>query len=38
VRQSIESACDSLELGIDIDAEAVRMIVDRGIFMTLRSP
>jgi imidazolonepropionase-like amidohydrolase len=34
VRQSIEAGCDSLELGIDIDAEAIRMIVDRGIFMT----
>jgi imidazolonepropionase-like amidohydrolase len=34
VRQSIESGCDSLELGIDIDPEAIRMIVDRGIFMT----
>src|SRR5713226_8530861 len=34
VRQSIESGCDSLELGIDIDAEAIRMIVDKGIFMT----
>lgn len=34
VRQSIESGCDSLELGIDIDAEAIRTIVDRGIFMT----
>jgi imidazolonepropionase-like amidohydrolase len=34
VRQSIEAGCDSLELGIDIDAEAIRMIVDKGIFMT----
>jgi imidazolonepropionase-like amidohydrolase len=34
VRQSIEAGCDSLELGIDIDPEAIRMIVDRGIFMT----
>jgi imidazolonepropionase-like amidohydrolase len=34
VRQSIESGCDSLELGIDIDPESIQMIVDRGIFMT----
>jgi imidazolonepropionase-like amidohydrolase len=34
VRQSIEAGCDSLELGIDIDADAIRMIVDKGIFMT----
>jgi imidazolonepropionase-like amidohydrolase len=34
VRQSIEAGCDSLELGIDIDPEAIRMIVDRGIFQT----
>ena len=34
VRQSIESGCDSLELGIDIDAEAIRTIVGKGIFMT----
>src|SRR5262245_51613342 len=34
VRQSIEAGCDSLELGIDIDADATRMIVDKGIFMT----
>jgi imidazolonepropionase-like amidohydrolase len=34
VRQSIEAGCDSLELGIDIDPESIRMIVDKGIFMT----
>jgi imidazolonepropionase-like amidohydrolase len=34
VRQSIEAGCDSLELGIDIDPEAIRTIVDRGIFET----
>ena len=34
VRQSIDAGCDSLELGIDIDAEAIRTIVDKGIFMT----
>jgi imidazolonepropionase-like amidohydrolase len=34
VRQSIEAGCDSLELGIDIDPDSIRMIVDRGIFMT----
>jgi imidazolonepropionase-like amidohydrolase len=34
VRQSIEAGCDSLELGIDIDASAIQMIVDRGIFET----
>ena len=33
-QQSIESGCDSLELDIDIDAQAIRMIVDKGIFMT----
>jgi imidazolonepropionase-like amidohydrolase len=32
VRQSIESGCDSLELGID--AESIRRIVEKGIFMT----
>src|SRR6266851_8732695 len=30
VRQSIETGCDSIELGIDIDPEAIRMIVDKG--------
>src|SRR5882762_8149400 len=34
VRQSIEAGCDSLELGIDIDAEAIKSVVDKGIFMT----
>jgi len=34
VRQSIEAGCDSLELGIDIDASAIQMIVERGIFET----
>ena len=34
VRQSIEAGCDSLELGIDIDPDSVRTIVDRGLFMT----
>src|ERR1700756_1405768 len=34
VRQSIEAGCDSLELGIDIDPGSIRMIVDKGIFMT----
>jgi imidazolonepropionase-like amidohydrolase len=34
VRQSIEAGCDSLELGIDIDMDAIRTIVDKGIFMT----
>jgi imidazolonepropionase-like amidohydrolase len=34
VRQSIEAGCDSLELGIDIDPESIRMIVEKGIFMT----
>jgi imidazolonepropionase-like amidohydrolase len=33
VSQSIESGCDSLELGIDIDPESIRKIVDKGIFM-----
>jgi imidazolonepropionase-like amidohydrolase len=34
VRQSIEAGCDTLELGIDIDASAIQMIVERGIFET----
>jgi imidazolonepropionase-like amidohydrolase len=34
VRQSIEAGCDSLELGIDIDSNAIQMIVERGIFQT----
>src|SRR6267154_4891792 len=34
VRQSIEAGCDSLELGIDIDPDSVRKIVDKGLFMT----
>src|SRR6202163_2376336 len=34
VRQSIETGCDSLELGIDIDPDSIRMIVDKGLFMT----
>jgi imidazolonepropionase-like amidohydrolase len=34
VRQSIQAGCDSLELGIDIDPDSIRMIVDKGLFMT----
>jgi imidazolonepropionase-like amidohydrolase len=34
VRQSIEAGCDSLELGIDIDPDSIRTIVDKGLFMT----
>jgi imidazolonepropionase-like amidohydrolase len=34
VRHSIEAGCDSLELGIDVDPDSIRMIVDKGIFMT----
>jgi imidazolonepropionase-like amidohydrolase len=34
VRQSIEAGCDSLELGIDIDPESIRMMVENGMFMT----
>src|SRR6516164_4154074 len=34
VRQSIEAGCDSLELAIDIDPESIRMIVEKGMFMT----
>jgi imidazolonepropionase-like amidohydrolase len=34
VRESIQAGCDTLELVIDIDAESVRMVADRGIFMT----
>ena len=33
VRQSIEAGCDSLELVTDIDAESVRMVVEKGIYM-----
>jgi imidazolonepropionase-like amidohydrolase len=34
VRQSIDAGCDSLELGIDIDPDSIRRIVDKGLFMT----
>ena len=34
VPQSIEAGCDSLELGIDIDPNSIRRIVDKGIFQT----
>jgi imidazolonepropionase-like amidohydrolase len=34
VRQSILAGCDSLELNTDIDEESVRMVVEKGIFMT----
>ena len=34
VRQSIESGCDSLELVTDIDEESVRMMTQKGIFIT----
>jgi imidazolonepropionase-like amidohydrolase len=34
VRQSIEAGCNSLELLTDIDAESVRMAVEKGTFMT----
>jgi len=34
VRQSIEAGCNSLELITDIDAESVRMAVEKGTFMT----
>src|SRR5438093_11966642 len=34
VRQSIEAGCDSLELVTDIDAGLVRMVAEKGIFMT----
>ncbi len=34
VRQSIEAGCDSIELNTDIDAESVRMVVEKGTFMT----
>ena len=34
VRQSIDAGCDSLELGIDIDPDSIRQIVDKGLFMT----
>jgi imidazolonepropionase-like amidohydrolase len=35
VRQSILAGCDSLELSVDVDPESIRMIVDRGMFMTV---
>jgi imidazolonepropionase-like amidohydrolase len=34
VPQSIDVGCDSLELGIDIDPDSIRKIVDKGIFET----
>ena len=34
VRQSILAGCDSLELVTDIDAESIRMVAEKGIFMT----
>jgi imidazolonepropionase-like amidohydrolase len=34
VRQSIQAGCDSLELVTDIDAESVRMVAEKGAFMT----
>ncbi|HEV2199708.1 MAG TPA: amidohydrolase family protein [Bryobacteraceae bacterium] len=33
VRQSIEAGCDSLELVTDIDAESIRKVVEKGMFM-----
>jgi imidazolonepropionase-like amidohydrolase len=34
VRQSIIAGCDSIELNTDIDDESVRMVVEKGTFMT----
>jgi imidazolonepropionase-like amidohydrolase len=34
VRQSIVAGCDSIELNTDIDDESVRMVVEKGTFMT----
>ena len=34
VRQSIQAGCDSLELVTDIDPDSVRMVAEKGIFMT----
>ncbi len=34
VRQSVEAGCDSLELATDIDPESIRMVVEKGTFMT----
>jgi imidazolonepropionase-like amidohydrolase len=34
VRQSLEAGCDSLELVADIDAETIRMVVEKGTYMT----
>ena len=34
VRQSIEAGCDSLELVNNIDPESIRMVVEKGTFMT----
>jgi imidazolonepropionase-like amidohydrolase len=34
VRQSIQAGCDSLELVTDIDEESVRMVAEKGVFMT----
>src|SRR5207302_2078643 len=34
VRQSIEAVCTTLELVTDNDAESIRMVVEKGMFMT----
>jgi imidazolonepropionase-like amidohydrolase len=34
VRQSIVAGCDSIELNTDIDEESVRMVAEKGVFMT----
>ncbi len=34
VRQSIVAGCDSIELNTDIDEESVRMVAEKGTFMT----
>ena len=34
MRESIVAGCDSIELNTDIDDESVRMVVEKGTFMT----
>jgi imidazolonepropionase-like amidohydrolase len=34
VRQSIEAGCDSIELNTDINEESVRLVAEKGTFMT----
>jgi imidazolonepropionase-like amidohydrolase len=35
VRDSIESGCDSIEFGTDVDQDSINKIAERGIFLTM---